>query len=232
MTLAPEGPQRQALDPDIASALQAEPEAAAFFDGLAQFYRKGFLTWIAATKKKPDERARRIAETVRLLKAGIKERPEMKRGWQPPSGLRQRRLQHHFNEQFGRQDHGIPLSRPLRPENLDDHHGHDDLRRRQGRFGHRRHRARRRGALHRSLHRCRRQPDRYRQCLFRRRVGRDHRRRARRQAQGRRADFIEGPLPDGPGPQRPGVVALPSHARLRAQPEAAEDRRHRHLLSA
>jgi hypothetical protein len=75
VTLAPEGPQRQALDPDIAAALGAEPRAAAFFDGLAQFYRKGYLTWIAATKEKPDERSRRIAETVRLLKAGIKARP-------------------------------------------------------------------------------------------------------------------------------------------------------------
>jgi hypothetical protein len=75
ITLSPEGPQRQALDPDMAAAFEAEPQAAAFFDGLAQFYRKGYLTWIAATKTRPDERARRIAETVRLLKTGAKERP-------------------------------------------------------------------------------------------------------------------------------------------------------------
>ncbi len=76
VTLAPEGPQRAALDPDIAAALAAEPEAAAFFDGLAQFYRRAYLTWIAGTKRKPEERARRIEETVRLLKAGIKQRPQ------------------------------------------------------------------------------------------------------------------------------------------------------------
>jgi hypothetical protein len=76
VTLAPEGPQRAALDPDIAAALKAAPEAAAFFDGLAQFYRKGYLTWIGGTKKRPEERARRIAELVRLLKAGVKQRPE------------------------------------------------------------------------------------------------------------------------------------------------------------
>jgi hypothetical protein len=75
VTLTPEGPQREALDPDIASALKASPDAAAFFDGLAQFYRKGYLTWIAGTKKRPDERARRIAEMVKLLKAGKKHRP-------------------------------------------------------------------------------------------------------------------------------------------------------------
>src|SRR6476646_2719575 len=40
VTLSPEGPQRQALDDDIAAALKAEPDAASFFDGLAQFYRK------------------------------------------------------------------------------------------------------------------------------------------------------------------------------------------------
>ena len=70
----PEGPQRQALDDDIAAALAAEPQAAAFFDGLAQFYRKAFLKWIDGTKARPDERARRIAETVRLLKSGQKSR--------------------------------------------------------------------------------------------------------------------------------------------------------------
>jgi hypothetical protein len=75
VTLAPEGPQRESLDPDIAAALAAEPEAAAFFDGLAQFYRRAYLTWIAGTKRRPEERARRISETVRLLKAGIKQRP-------------------------------------------------------------------------------------------------------------------------------------------------------------
>jgi uncharacterized protein YdeI (YjbR/CyaY-like superfamily) len=72
--LWPEGPQRQDLAEDFAAALNAEPKAAAFWDDLAQFYRKAFLTWIDATKKKPDERVRRIKETVKLLKAGKKER--------------------------------------------------------------------------------------------------------------------------------------------------------------
>ena len=75
VSLAAEGPQRDALDPDIAAALAKDPKAAAFFDGLAQFYRKAYLTWIAGTKSRPDERARRIAEVVKLLKAGVKERP-------------------------------------------------------------------------------------------------------------------------------------------------------------
>ncbi len=73
--LAPEGPQRGDLADDIAAALAANPAAAAFFDTLAQFYRKAYLRWIDATTRRPDIRAARIAEVVGLLAAGIKQRP-------------------------------------------------------------------------------------------------------------------------------------------------------------
>ena len=73
--LAPEGPQRADLAQDISAALVANPAAAAFFDTLAQFYRKAYLRWIDATTRRPDVRAARIAEVVDLLEAGIKERP-------------------------------------------------------------------------------------------------------------------------------------------------------------
>ena len=73
--LAPEGPQREDLADDIAAALAANPAAAAFFDTLAQFYRKAYLRWIDATSRRPDLRAARIAEVVDLLAAGIKQRP-------------------------------------------------------------------------------------------------------------------------------------------------------------
>jgi uncharacterized protein YdeI (YjbR/CyaY-like superfamily) len=72
--LAPEGPQRAALADDIAVALDASPTAGAFFDTLAQFYRKAYLTWIDGTKRRPEVRAERIAEMVRLLEAGVKQR--------------------------------------------------------------------------------------------------------------------------------------------------------------
>ena len=71
--LALEGPQRDALAPDFAKALAVSPAAARFWDSVAQFYRKGYLRWIDATKKRPDERIRRIAEVVRLLAAGRKQ---------------------------------------------------------------------------------------------------------------------------------------------------------------
>ena len=72
--LAPEGPQRGDLADDIAAALAANPAAAAFFDTLAQYYRKAYLRWIDATTRRPDLRAARIAEVVDLLAAGIKQR--------------------------------------------------------------------------------------------------------------------------------------------------------------
>ena len=51
------------------------PAAGAFFDTLAQYYRKAYLRWIDATTRRPDLRAARIAEVVGLLAAGVKERP-------------------------------------------------------------------------------------------------------------------------------------------------------------
>ena len=75
VVIEPEGPQSEALAPDIAAALKGEPEAARFFDGLASFYRKNYLRWIDATKRSPEVRAQRITELVELMKAGRKERP-------------------------------------------------------------------------------------------------------------------------------------------------------------
>jgi hypothetical protein len=73
--LEPEGPQRGDLADDIAAALAASPAAAAFFDTLAQFYRRAYLRWIDATTRRPDLRAARITQVVDLLAAGVKQRP-------------------------------------------------------------------------------------------------------------------------------------------------------------
>jgi hypothetical protein len=73
--LEPEGPQRGDLADDLAAALTATPAAGAFFDTLAQFYRRAYLRYIDATTRRPDLRAARIAEVVGLLADGIKERP-------------------------------------------------------------------------------------------------------------------------------------------------------------
>jgi hypothetical protein len=73
--IAPEGPQRDDLAEDVAEALAANPEAAAFFDSLAQFYRRAYLRWIDATRRRPEQCPVRIAEMVKLLESGIKQRP-------------------------------------------------------------------------------------------------------------------------------------------------------------
>ena len=68
--IAPEGPKRDDLAEDIAEALAANPAAGAFFDSLAQFYRRAYLRWIEATKRRPEQRPARIAEIVILLESG------------------------------------------------------------------------------------------------------------------------------------------------------------------
>jgi uncharacterized protein YdeI (YjbR/CyaY-like superfamily) len=56
----------------ILAALDSEPEAGAFFESLATFYRNGYLRWIEGAKR-PETRSARIAEMLRLLKAGKKQ---------------------------------------------------------------------------------------------------------------------------------------------------------------
>ncbi|HET9224624.1 MAG TPA: YdeI/OmpD-associated family protein [Roseiflexaceae bacterium] len=73
VVLSPEGPQSEALSPDVASALDAEPDAKTFFEGLATFYRNTYITWIESAKR-PETRAARIAEMVQLLKEGKKQK--------------------------------------------------------------------------------------------------------------------------------------------------------------
>jgi hypothetical protein len=77
VVISPEGPQRGDLASDVAAALEANPAAGEFFDALAQFYRRGYLRWIDATKRRPEVRAERIAEMVSLLNKGVKERPKL-----------------------------------------------------------------------------------------------------------------------------------------------------------
>jgi hypothetical protein len=72
VALGPEGPQFDLLATDFAAALDAEPAARHFFESLATFYRKGFVRWIEDAKR-PETRAKRIADTVAALAAGKRE---------------------------------------------------------------------------------------------------------------------------------------------------------------
>jgi hypothetical protein len=69
--LAPDGHQIATVSPDVAAALTAEPQARAFFESVAPFYRNNYIRWIESAKR-PETRSRRIAEMVELLKAGQK----------------------------------------------------------------------------------------------------------------------------------------------------------------
>ena len=70
VTLAPEGPN---LAPDLVAALAGSAKAKAFFESLPTFYRNNFVRWIEQAKR-PEARAKRIAETVRLCESGQRER--------------------------------------------------------------------------------------------------------------------------------------------------------------
>ena len=69
--MAPEGHQVDTVAPDIGDALRAEPEARAFFESVAPFYRNNYIRWIESAKR-PETRSARIAEMVKSLKAGQK----------------------------------------------------------------------------------------------------------------------------------------------------------------
>jgi uncharacterized protein YdeI (YjbR/CyaY-like superfamily) len=69
------GPPAEALPADIAAALAESAAARAFFDSLATFYRKAYLTWLAGAARRPEVRRERLAQFIELLEAGKKERP-------------------------------------------------------------------------------------------------------------------------------------------------------------
>lgn len=75
VVLEAEGPQNEDLAPDVAAAFESSPQAAAFFAGLATFYRKGYLRWIDGASRRPELRAERVRALVIYLEEGRKQRP-------------------------------------------------------------------------------------------------------------------------------------------------------------
>lgn len=73
VALSPEGPQSENLSTEIVDALKAEPQAKAFFESLATFYRNTYIKWIEGAKRS-ETRAARIKEMIDLLKAGKKQK--------------------------------------------------------------------------------------------------------------------------------------------------------------
>lgn len=73
VVLFPEGPQSESLSPDVTRALDAEPQAKAFFESLATFYRNTYIKWIESAKR-PETRSARISEMIELLKVEKKQK--------------------------------------------------------------------------------------------------------------------------------------------------------------
>ena len=64
-------PRTVEVPEELASQLAKSKKAAAFFEDLAYTHKKDFVTWITGAKR-PETRQKRLAETMRLLTAGIK----------------------------------------------------------------------------------------------------------------------------------------------------------------
>jgi hypothetical protein len=65
--------RRDHLQPSRTRGPTREDLAAQFFDGLAQFYRRGNLRWIQGTKRSPELREQRITTMVQLPERGVKD---------------------------------------------------------------------------------------------------------------------------------------------------------------
>jgi hypothetical protein len=61
------------LPTDLSDALEQGTEARAFFDALAPSHRKEWVRWVEEAKR-PETRARRIAETAAAMRAGRRAR--------------------------------------------------------------------------------------------------------------------------------------------------------------
>jgi uncharacterized protein YdeI (YjbR/CyaY-like superfamily) len=59
------------VPPDLARALRALPPARAHFDAFPRSVKRGILEWIVNAKK-PETRAKRIAETARLARENVR----------------------------------------------------------------------------------------------------------------------------------------------------------------
>ncbi len=73
VVMGPEGSQSTTMGADVAAAFASEPAAARFFNSLPTFYRKNYARWLESAKR-PETRAKRIAEIVDLAGQGKRER--------------------------------------------------------------------------------------------------------------------------------------------------------------
>jgi len=73
LVMAPEGPRSTSMGDDLDAAFRAEPGARRFFDSMPSFYRNNAARSLAAAKR-PETRAKRVAEIVDLARLQKRER--------------------------------------------------------------------------------------------------------------------------------------------------------------
>jgi uncharacterized protein YdeI (YjbR/CyaY-like superfamily) len=66
-----EAPRTVELPPDLERALRKSPAAKAVFEKLSYTHRKDYAAWVAEAKR-PETRATRVEESIRLLAHGKK----------------------------------------------------------------------------------------------------------------------------------------------------------------
>ena len=66
-------PRAVAIPPELAEALDQDARARAVFDGLAYSHQREYVQHIAHAKR-PETRARRVEQTIEMLKQGKKQR--------------------------------------------------------------------------------------------------------------------------------------------------------------
>jgi hypothetical protein len=69
-------PREVTVPPDLATALDADEQARAYFDALSYSHKREYVKWIAEAKK-AETRQRRIAKTVTMLRDGRTQRSTM-----------------------------------------------------------------------------------------------------------------------------------------------------------
>jgi uncharacterized protein YdeI (YjbR/CyaY-like superfamily) len=66
------------VPPELAAALEGDPAARDAFDALSYTHRREYARWIADAKRDAT-RARRVAEALELLRAGVRTPDEPRR---------------------------------------------------------------------------------------------------------------------------------------------------------
>ena len=67
------GPRLVEVAEDLRQALDAEPPAGRFFDGLSYTHQREYVKWVTEAKR-PETRQNRILKAMNMLRQGIKER--------------------------------------------------------------------------------------------------------------------------------------------------------------